>query len=116
MRHPLESRISALRGQVRRLLAVHGVAWLVLGLVSAVAVAAVLDWLIHLVPEVRLVLLIAVGATGTWLLLRYVITPLIVRFNDLDIALRIEDRWPGLNDRLASTIQFLRRPDDEALG
>ncbi len=116
MRHPLESRIAALRGQVRRLLAVHGVAWLVLGLVSMVAAAAFLDWLIHLVPEVRLVLLVAVGGAGTWLVLRYVITPLVVRFNDLDIALRIEDRWPGLNDRLASTIQFLRRPDDDALG
>ena len=34
--------------------------------------------------------------------------PLFVRFADLDIALRIEERWPGLNDRLASTIQFLR--------
>ena len=31
-----------------------------------------------------------------------------MRFADLDIAMRIEERWPGLNDRLASTIQFLR--------
>ncbi len=35
--------------------------------------------------------------------------PLVVRFADLDIALRIEERWPGLNDRLASTVQFLGR-------
>ena len=34
--------------------------------------------------------------------------PLFVRFADLDIAMRIEERWPGLNDRLASTIQFVR--------
>ncbi len=67
-------------------------------------------------PEVRLALLVGVGAVGAWLLFRYVLTPLVFRFNDLDIALRIENRWPGLNDRLASTIQFLRRPDDEALG
>ena len=43
--------------------------------------------------------------------------PLVVRFADLDIALRIEERWPGLNDRLASTIQFLRlAADDERYG
>ena len=43
--------------------------------------------------------------------------PLVVRFADLDIALKIEQRWPGLNDRLASTIQFLRLgPDDERYG
>ena len=42
---------------------------------------------------------------------------MVVRFPDLDIALRIERRWPGLNDRLASTVQFLRsRPDDDRLG
>ncbi len=34
--------------------------------------------------------------------------PLFVRFADLDIAMRIEERWPGLNDRLASTIQFVQ--------
>ncbi len=43
--------------------------------------------------------------------------PLVVRFADLDIALKIEQRWPGLNDRLASTIQFLRlAKDDERYG
>ncbi|MEO6812144.1 MAG: DUF4175 family protein, partial [Isosphaeraceae bacterium] len=38
-----------------------------------------------------------------------------VRFRDLDIAFKIEHRWPGLNDRLASTVQFLilaREPGD----
>ena len=39
--------------------------------------------------------------------------PLFVRFADLDIAMRIEERWPGLNDRLASTIQFLHLDADD---
>ena len=39
---------------------------------------------------------------------RRVLRPLFVRFADLDIAMRIEERWPGLNDRLASTIQFVQ--------
>ena len=116
MRHPLESRIAALRGRARRQLAAHGLGRLVLGCVTAVAVAGGLDWLIHLVPEVRLVLLVAVVATAAWLLLRYVVAPLVVRFNDLAIAMKIEERWPGLNDRLASTVQFLRQPADDALG
>ena len=46
--------------------------------------------------------------TSWFLLYRRVLRPLFVRFADLDIAMRIEERWPGLNDRLASTIQFLR--------
>ena len=43
------------------------------------------------------------SASAAWLGYRYVLRPLVVRFADLDIALRIEERWPGLNDRLAST-------------
>jgi hypothetical protein len=116
MRHPLESRIAALRGQVRRLIAAHGMAWLVLGVLAAIITAGFLDWLVHLVPEVRLVLLGCVLAASVWLAIRYVFKPLIVQFNDLDIALKIEERWPGLNDRLASTIQFLSNPSDDALG
>ena len=116
MRHPLETRIAALRGQVRRLLAAHGLAWSILGAVSAVVAAGLLDFFVHFVPEVRLALLLGVVAGSAWLFWRYVVVPLIVRFDDLDIALRIERRWPGLNDRLASTIQFLRKPDDDALG
>ena len=37
-----------------------------------------------------------------------VVLPLVARFRDLEVALRIERRWPGLNDRLASAVQFLR--------
>ena len=106
----LESRISALRASVRRLLALHGLSW-VLGAARAAgrSLAGLADWLFHLDSVVR------AGPPGgpdrrrwLWLLYRRVLRPLLVRFADLDIAMRIEERWPGLNDRLASTIQFLR--------
>lgn len=109
----LESRIATLRGQVRRLLALHGVSWVIGLVVPVVIVLGLADWLIHLDPAVRLIELLALAGFGTWLIYRYVITPLVVRFADLDIALRIEQRWPGLNDRLASTLQFLHLAIDE---
>ena len=117
MRGPIEARIAAIRGQVRRLLALHGLSWLVFSLAIAILAAGSADWLIRLAPEVRLALLIGVIGLGSWLAVTRVLLPLIVRFADLDIALRIEDRWPGLNDRLASTVQFLRQArGDESLG
>ena len=118
MRGPIEGRIAALRGQVRRLLALHGLSWLAFGLVSAILAAGSVDWLVNLAPEVRLVLLAGVIGLGLWLAVRRVVMPLVVRFADLDIALRIEERWPGLNDRLASTVQFLRsaKGQDDRLG
>ncbi|MEJ7638393.1 MAG: DUF4175 family protein [Singulisphaera sp.] len=78
-----------------------------------VIVAVLADWLIHLDAAVRMALLLGLIGLGGWLAYRHVITPLVVRFRDLDIALRIERRWPGLNDRLASTVQFLRITDDD---
>jgi hypothetical protein len=113
----LESRINALRSQVRRLLALYGLSWVVGLLIPTVIVLGLADWLIHLDAVVRLALLCSLGVLGAWLIFRYVLTPLFVRFQDLDIALRIEERWPGLNDRLASTVQFLRMaPDDDRFG
>ena len=117
--HPseLESRIFQLRARVRRLLALHGLSLVVALLVPLVIVAVLADWLIHLDAAVRMALLLGLIGLGGWLAYRHVITPLVVRFRDLDIALRIERRWPGLNDRLASTVQFFRiAADDDRLG
>src|SRR6202007_1531522 len=47
-------------------------------------------------------------AVALYFAIQRVLRPLFVRFADLDIAMRIEERWPGLNDRLASTIQFVQ--------
>jgi hypothetical protein len=109
----LEARIARLRNQVRRLLAVRGLGWVVGLLVPTVILLGLVDWAVHLDPVVRAACLAALAGFLAWLLLRYVLTPLIVRFADLDIALKIEQRWPGLNDRLASTIQFLHAADDD---
>lgn len=104
----LESRIGALRGSLRRLLALHGMSW-VIGVALPLFIAAgFVDWLFHLDAVIRAVLLAAVIGTILYLAYSRVLRPLFVRFADLDIAMRIEERWPGLNDRLASTIQFLR--------
>ena len=112
----LESRIGALRASVRRLLALHGMCW-VLGLVLPLIDRGGPGRL-ALPPRLD----VRAGPAGGMIGLRptcvyrRVLRPLLVRFADLDIAMRIEERWPGLNDRLASTIQFLRLDvDDDAL-
>lgn len=108
MGSPLESRIAALRGRVRRLLALHGLSRVVGAMLLAVVAAGLADYLLNLDAPVRAGLLGTLAVLLGWLAWRFVLPPLFVRFRDLDIALRIEKRWPGLNDRLASTVQFLR--------
>ncbi|SIO67299.1 protein of unknown function [Singulisphaera sp. GP187] len=109
----LESRIATLRAQVRRILALHGMSWVIGLVVPVIVIVGLLDWMVHLDPLVRLAALIGLIGFGLWLGFRHVIAPLIVRFPDLEIAMRIEERWPGLNDRLASTVQFLRMSGDD---
>ena len=104
----LESRIKRLRNSLRRLLALHGLSWLVGVVLPLVMLAGLADWVIHLDVVIRAALLAALSGVALWLVYRRIVRPLFVRFDDLDIALRIEERWPGLHDRLASTIQFLR--------
>jgi hypothetical protein len=104
----LESRIRALRGSLRRLLALHGLSWVLGAIVPLVIFAGFCDWLFQLDSAIRAALLASLVGAAFYLGYRRVLRPLFVRFADLDIAMRIEERWPGLNDRLASTIQFAR--------
>jgi len=103
----LVTRIATLRSRVRRLLALNGLSWVVGVTVPLLVLAGAADWLIHLDAGVRLTFLAALAGLAGWLTYRRVIVPMVVRFGDLHIALRIEERWPGLNDRLTSTVQFL---------
>ena len=104
---PLHSRLHSLRGRVRRLLALHGLSLIVAAVAVFTLLACLADWAIQLASEVRVGLLAAMAGATLFLFARHVVAPLVVRFRDLDIAMKIERRWPGLEDRLASTVQFL---------
>src|SRR5689334_20312870 len=87
----LEARIATLRNRVRRLLAFRGLSWVVGLMVPTVILLGLADWLIHLDAVVRAAALMGLAGFVAWLSWRYVLTPLIVRFGDLDIALKIEE-------------------------
>ena len=60
----LESRIGALRGSLRRLLALHGLCWVLGLIVPLVIVAGFADWLFHLDSVIRAVLLAGADRHG----------------------------------------------------
>ena len=57
----LESRIKGLRNSLRRLLALHGLSWVVGLVVPLVILAGLADWLFHLDFVIRAALLAALG-------------------------------------------------------
>ncbi len=77
----LESRIATLRAQVRRVLALHGMSWVVGLVVPIIIVVGLLDWMVHLDALVRLAALLGLIGFAGWLGVRKVIAPLVVQLS-----------------------------------
>jgi len=113
----LKNRLTELRRHVRRLLWVNGLAWLVAVLIGSMAVVGTADWLFRFSDAgVRLILSLSIITAASYVAYRWLIKPLLVRLNDLDLALRIEQLHPELKDSLASTVQFLEGSKNPAVG
>lgn len=104
----LRVQLQQVRQRIRKLLGLYGLSWLVAVLFGGMLLIGTVDWLVHIDdPGIRLLLglgLLGLLATVLW---RLLIAPLRRQLTDVDIALRLENRFPVLQDRFASTIQFL---------
>lgn len=117
MPQSLENRLAQLRSQVRRLLLLNGVCWLIAVTLGAMVFVGAVDWLLRFDDVgVRLILSLGIISASVWVGYRLLVAPLLIRLSDLDLALRIESRQPELKDSLASTVQFLGRGIDPDIG
>jgi hypothetical protein len=107
----LRQRLAAVRRRLRFVTAFRGACWLLVILLGGAAVAGVLDWKFHLPGVIRALLLVATLAGGGVIFYRRLLLPLRVKDDDLTLALRIEQLYPGLNDSFASAVQFLDTED-----
>jgi hypothetical protein len=106
----LRHRLADLRRRLRFVAALRGSGWL-LGLVLALAATAgALDFFVRLPDLARAVVLAGTLAGGAVVAFRHLFRPLAAPADDLSLALRVEEEYPGLNDSLASAVQFLGRP------
>ena len=112
----LRTRLAALRRRIRRTAVIRGASWLIFATAFLGLAAGGLDALVPLPSLARAGVLVAwlvgVGVL-TW---SFLVRPLSRRCDDLSLALRIEQRFPALNDALASTVQFLDDPGNTAAG
>ncbi|HEX4149819.1 MAG TPA: hypothetical protein VHY20_12560, partial [Pirellulales bacterium] len=116
MSHQLEQQLARIRRRVRVLLVAYAVAWVAGSLLAAVLVFALADYVVHFEDRgIRLMCSLMVLNLTLWSAMRFLWPALRVRFSDVELALRIERRFPQLADRLASTIQFLRQREDDPL-
>ena len=117
MSSPLREPLEQLRRRVRRVLLVRGAGLCLATGVAGTALAVGFDWLLHLDNSTHrgamLCGLVLVHIAATW---HWLIAPLLAPLSDLALAARIEQRFPELQDRLASGLQFARDLDDPRVG
>ena len=105
----LETRLSALRRAVRRRLIAYGVLAAASGGVIALLTIIALDWLVWLPPLLRglgaVLFVFGLGAAS----IHWVVKPARARLGLDTLAGRIERHFDQLEDRLASTVNFLER-------
>jgi hypothetical protein len=110
--NPLLRRLASLRVKTRLLEGWRGVAAVLALVIGAVVLAGLLDWYLQLPSLLRAVLLVGILGGAGYLFYRYLLVPLVAPCDDLTLALRVEDKFPELNDSLASTVQFLQETGD----
>lgn len=103
----LQDKLSDL-GRTRKVVAVSsGLFTLVAIVCSGVALAGGLDAAIHLSPLTRAFALVSILSAGGVLWIRGIVWPMRLRTDPISVALELEDRYPVLNDALASAVTFL---------
>ncbi len=106
----LHQRLAALRRRLRRTAIVRAVSWLALFTAVLAVAAGGLDAALALPSLARAVVLVS-WLVGAGLIVWYFFYQALGRrVDDFSLALRIEQRFPTLNDALASTVQFLAGP------
>jgi hypothetical protein len=114
MPHAVEEKVRAVSRRVRRFQAVFGMA-VAAAIVLAVALAVGLaDYLLRFEdPGLRFLASCVVLTTLAWVAWRYAIPGCTYRPTDLHVAQQIEQHFPELENRLGSTIEFLRQSEDD---
>src|SRR5262249_44248552 len=113
----LGQRLAGLRRRLRFVATFRGTSWLLTTVLATVVVVGLADWRWHLPGLVRAVALTGLLGAAGMIIHRLLLRPLSQPADDLSLALRVEERYPILNDALASTVQFLKgaAPDGESL-
>lgn len=109
--------LADLRGRVRLFTWISGLSWFCLVFLGGLLFAGTLDWYAHFDESGTrfLFLVLLVGGTG-WVTWRFLILPLRQHLTSSFLASHIERRFPGLNNRILSAVEFLENHMDARVG
>lgn len=114
MLHPVQQKVRVIQRRAWRLRALRGGAMAAIVVVGAVFLAALADYTLRSDDAgVRLLSSAAVLAVGAWAMGRFAYPVFVRRLSELEVAQRIEQRFPQMCDRLSSAVAFLGQPEDQ---
>lgn len=114
--HPITDQVRQVRRRARRLTLLYGLGWTVAVALVAAVILAGWDSLIHVQDRgVRWMMSAAWWGAVVWSVRRFILAPLRVPLSELDIARRIEQRFPELRESLSAAVSFLDQPADDPL-
>ncbi len=113
----VSEHLAELRGRVRLLTWISGLCWTAIVFLGGLLVSGTIDWLIHFDDSgTRLVIGLALAGGSSWILWRQLISPLRIPLTSAFLAGRMEQRFPGLKNRVLSAVEFLEHRLDARLG
>lgn len=114
MSHPLQQRITSLRRRLRRLVVLYALAWIVAAVVATMVVLGGTDYVFRFQDRgIRLIFSAVVLGVLGWTCWRFLLRGLSARLRDVELAMRLQRRFPALGDSLASAVEFLQQPEDD---
>lgn len=111
--NPLLRRLAILRLKVRALDGWQGICALVTLVLTVGVAVGTLDYFVHLPTLARAAVLVGLLVGSAAIVYRYLVRPFGKPCSDLNLALRVEEEFPELNDALATTVQFLSQSKEE---
>jgi len=114
MPHPIEEKLAVLRRRVRLLVIVRGLSAILSALLGATILLGLTDYVLRFQDRgLRIMASLALlGALG-WAGYRFFYLPAVVRFRNADLAVKLQRRFPGLDDRLLSAVEFIAQAEDD---
>ncbi len=113
MTHPLQHQVAQFSRRVKRLRWTWAIGQTLACALAALLLVGVADYLIRYSDAgVRVLATLTVVATIVWACFRYLRPAWAKKSTPLQMAQQIQQRYPGLEDRLASSLEFLATPPE----
>lgn len=99
-------KLAAVRRSIRGCLALFGTAWTLAAVLAVAVVTLILDLVLRLGVEVRLALGVAAAGAIGYVAYRWLLKPMQVKLDDLDLAALLDKRQPGVGLHLSNVLQL----------